>query len=61
MDTELQYDGLLEIPEEEYEEYSKRFITKEKDGKIYFPFRYIIINKDNGVGPERCYAFVSIN
>jgi hypothetical protein len=51
----IKYDGLLEIRPEEIEEHKKIFVSKEKDGKTYFPFEYINV----GFG-QRCYGFIKL-
>lgn len=52
-DVELKYDGLLEIPEDEIEDHKKVFISKEVEGKTYFPFKYIELSKI-----DKCYGML---
>jgi hypothetical protein len=54
-DTTQEYDGLLEIPEDEIISHQERFKSKEKEGKPLFPFKYI----DVGFG-QRCYGFIPL-
>lgn len=37
----VEYDGLLQLSPDEIEEHQKIFLSKEVDGVIYFPFRYV--------------------
>jgi hypothetical protein len=47
------YHGLMEIPEELWEDHKSKFIHLNFDGKTVFPFNAIPLNRG-----EKVYAFV---
>jgi hypothetical protein len=56
-EKEYQYDGLMEIPEDQIEAHQKIYVSKIKDGKIYFPFRHLLMCK-YGNYQEKCNIMI---